>query len=205
VACDAGCRAFDVNGLVTDNVFVAGDVARAPQPLFGYQMLALEHWGNAVAQAEVAAHNMISDEAHRWPHLAMPVFWSTQFGTEIKSVGVPSIADQVVIAQGSVAERRFAAAYGRRGRIVGAVTFNQSKWLEFYGRQIEQGAAFPPTYRTVDQPGDRHPLAAGFPSQPIPTQDATVVLTGHDPAERRATLRRAEPTAATARIPRPRA
>jgi hypothetical protein len=25
VACDAGCRAFDVNGLVLDNVFVAGD------------------------------------------------------------------------------------------------------------------------------------------------------------------------------------
>jgi hypothetical protein len=35
-ACDAGCRAFDVNGLVTDNLFVAGDVARAPQPMFGY-------------------------------------------------------------------------------------------------------------------------------------------------------------------------
>jgi NADPH-dependent 2,4-dienoyl-CoA reductase/sulfur reductase-like enzyme/ferredoxin len=188
VACDAGCRAFDANGLVTDDVFVAGDVARTPQPLFGYQLLALEHWGNAVAQAEVAAHNMISDEAHRWPHLAMPVFWSTQFGTEIKSVGVPNIADQVVVTQGSVADRRFAAAYGRRGRLVGAVTFNQSKWLEFYSRQIEQGAAFPPASRTVDQPGELRPFAAEFPTQPIPTQDATVVLTGHDPAERRASL-----------------
>ena len=76
VACDAGCRAFDVNGLVTDNVFVAGDVARAPQPMFGYQFLALEHWGNAVAQAEVAAHNMISGQADRWPHLWVPAFWS---------------------------------------------------------------------------------------------------------------------------------
>jgi NADPH-dependent 2,4-dienoyl-CoA reductase/sulfur reductase-like enzyme/ferredoxin len=37
VACDAGCRAFDANGLVTDDVFVAGDVARAQQPMFGYQ------------------------------------------------------------------------------------------------------------------------------------------------------------------------
>ena len=60
VACDAGCRAFDMYGIVTDDVFVAGDVARFPHPLFGYQMLSLEHWGNAVAQAEVAAHNMIS-------------------------------------------------------------------------------------------------------------------------------------------------
>jgi len=188
VACDAGCRAFDVNGLVTDDVFVAGDVARAPHPAFEYQLLALEHWGNAVTQAEVAAHNMISGEGSRWPHLSMPIFWSTQFGNEIKSVGVPSIADRVVVTQGSVPERRFVAAYGRRGRLVGAVTFNQAKWLEFYQRLIEQAAPFPPTFHTVDQPIVRRPVAAEFPAQPIPTQDATVVLTGHDPSERRATL-----------------
>jgi len=188
VACDAGCRAFDANGLVTDDIFVAGDVARAPQPLFGYQLVALEHWGNAVSQAEVAAHNMLSDEAHRWPHLDVPIFWSTQFGTEIKSVGVPSIADQMVITQGSVPDRRFVAAYGWRGRLIGAVTFNQAKWLEFYERQIERAAPFPPAWHTVDQPGELRPVAAEFPTQPIPTQDATVVLTGHDPSERRATL-----------------
>ena len=102
VACDAGCRAFDVNGLVTDDVFVAGDVSRAPQPMFGYQFLAVEHWGNAISQAEVAAHNMVSGETERWPHLAVPKFWSVQFGTEIKSVGVPSVADEVAIVQGSV-------------------------------------------------------------------------------------------------------
>jgi hypothetical protein len=32
------------------------------------------------------------------------------------------------------------------------------------------------------------PIQAGFPLQPIPTQDATVVVTGHDPSERHATL-----------------
>jgi hypothetical protein len=134
----------------------------------------------------------------------MPIFWSTQFGTEIKSVGVPSVATQVVITQGSVAERRFVAAYGQRGRIVGAVTFNQSKWLGFYGEQIERAAAFPPTYRTVDQPDELRPVAADFPVQPIPTQEATVVLTGHAPAERRATLVPPEPPAGTSRIPGPR-
>jgi NADPH-dependent 2,4-dienoyl-CoA reductase/sulfur reductase-like enzyme len=188
VACDAGCRAFDANGLVTDDIFVAGDVARAPQPAFGYQFLALEHWGNAVAQAEVAAHNMLSDQASRWPHLSMPIFWSTQFGHEIKSVGVPGIADQVVVTQGSVPERRFAAAYGRRGRLVGAVTFNHSKWLEFYQGLIEDAAPFPPQFRTFDRPVVLRPVDAELPVQPIPTQDATVVLTGHDPSERHATL-----------------
>lgn len=72
-------------------------------------MLSLEHWGNAVAQAEVAAHNMISPGPPRRPHLAVPVFWSSQFGVNIKSVGVPTYSDQVVIAQGSLSERRLVA------------------------------------------------------------------------------------------------
>jgi NADPH-dependent 2,4-dienoyl-CoA reductase/sulfur reductase-like enzyme len=127
VGCDAGCRAFEVNGVVTDDVFVAGDVARFPHPLYDYQLLALEHWGNAVTQAQIAAHNMISTPADWWPHLASPVFWSAQFGTNIKSVGVPTFADQVVIAQGLVAERRFVAAYGSQGRITAAVGFNQGR------------------------------------------------------------------------------
>lgn len=188
VACDAGCRAFDVNGLVTDDVFVAGDVSRAPQPMFGYQFLAVEHWGNAVSQAEVAAHNMVSGETARWPHLAVPKFWSVQFGTEIKSVGVPSVADEVAIVQGSVGSRRFLAVYGYKGRIVAAVAFNQNKWLDFYEPLIDQAASFPPTFHHIDEPDDAQPVPAGFQPAASPTQDATVVVTGHYPNERRARL-----------------
>ena len=188
VGCDAGCRAFDFNGVVTDDVFVAGDVARFPHALFGYQFLSLEHWGNAVAQARVAAHNMVSTQAERWPHLSVPVFWSAQFGTNIKSVGVPTVADEVVIAQGSVEHRRFVAVYGRRGRIVAAVTFDQAKWLGFYQGLIEACAPFPPPLSTVDQPPLMRPVPAEFPDRILPTHQATVVVTGHAPNERRAVL-----------------
>jgi NADPH-dependent 2,4-dienoyl-CoA reductase/sulfur reductase-like enzyme/ferredoxin len=184
VSCDAGCRAVDVNGVVTDDVFVAGDVARFPLPAYDYQFLALEHWGNAVAQAGVAAHNMICAQGERWPHLALPEFWSTQFGTEIKSVGVPTYADQVVIAQGSVPDRRFVAVYGYHGRITAAVAFDQAKWLEFYAGLIDRAAPFPPSFRTVDQPPDGEAVAAEVPDRP--THEATVVVTGHRPSERRA-------------------
>jgi 3-phenylpropionate/trans-cinnamate dioxygenase ferredoxin reductase component len=61
----------------------------SPLPLFEYQMLSLEHWGNAVVQAEVATHNMINPGPLRRPHLAVPAFSSSQFGLNIKSVGVP--------------------------------------------------------------------------------------------------------------------
>jgi NADPH-dependent 2,4-dienoyl-CoA reductase/sulfur reductase-like enzyme/ferredoxin len=188
VACDAGCRVFDANGLVTDNVFVAGDVARQPQPMFGYQYLSMEHWGNAVTQAEVAAHNMISNETGRWPHLEVSAFWSLQFGNNIKSVGVPSIADQIEITHGSVEKRQFVAVYGYKGRVVGAVSWNQGKWLGFYQQLIEQAAPFPPPYDMTNPPADRAPMPAEFPTRTYPGRDEVVVVSGHEPSERSATL-----------------
>ena len=174
-ACDAGCRAFDVNGLVTDDVFVAGDVARSPHPLFGYQFLALEHWGNAVAQAEVAAHNMISDEADRWPHLQRavvlvhPVRRQHQVGRRADASPTRSS-----ITQGSTDDRRFVAVYGYKGRVVAAVTFDQARWLEFYERLIEQAAPFPPDL-PHRRPGRRarRPGPAPILPRPPPCADRT--------------------------------
>ncbi|MEU3986640.1 FAD-dependent oxidoreductase [Streptomyces sp. NPDC026672] len=186
IACDAGCRAFDFRGIVTDDIFVAGDVARSPHALFGYQFLSLEHWGNAVAQAEVAAHNMISPSTDRRPHLWVPAFWSSQFGVNIKSVGVPPMGDQIMITQGSLAERRFVGVYGHQGRIVAAVSFDNTRWLEFYQRQIERGAPFPVEYPTVDRrPEGRRPVPADFPDPSLPTHGPTVTLSGYSPADQR--------------------
>ncbi|MFF4576856.1 NAD(P)/FAD-dependent oxidoreductase [Streptomyces sp. NPDC001373] len=189
IACDAGCRAFDIRGIVTDDIYVAGDVARSPHALFGYQFLSLEHWGNAVAQAETAAHNMLSRSADRRPHLWVPAFWSSQFGVSIKSVGVPSMGTEIVIIQGSRAERRFVGVYGYQGRVIGAVTFDQCRWLDFYEQQIEQTAPFPPPYPTVDRrpEGDR-PLPADFPDPSVPTHGPTITLSGYSPADRRMTF-----------------
>src|SRR5437660_1688893 len=86
IGCDAGCRAYDINAIVTDDVFVAGDVARFPHPLYYYQFLALEHWGNAVEQASVAAQNMVCAPAERRPHVDVPAFWYSQFGVTNNSV-----------------------------------------------------------------------------------------------------------------------
>jgi 3-phenylpropionate/trans-cinnamate dioxygenase ferredoxin reductase component len=188
VACDAGCRAFNMYGIVTDDVFVAGDVARFPHPLFEYQMLSLEHWGNAVAQAEVAARNMISPGPLRRPHLAVPAFWSSQFGVNIKSVGVPTFSDQVVIAQGALETRRFVAVYGYRGRVTAAVSVNHAKWLEYYEHLIETAAPFPPEPATVDPPASYTPIPSDVPDPKVLSHGPTVALTGHLP-DRRLILR----------------
>jgi 3-phenylpropionate/trans-cinnamate dioxygenase ferredoxin reductase subunit len=189
VACDAGCRAFDIHGLVTNRVFVAGDVARSPHVLYDYQFLATEFWGNAVLGAEVAAHNMVCEETERRPYLLVPSNWSGQFGVNIKTVGVPSFGDEIMFTQGSVKERRFAAAYGRRGRIVGAVTFDHGKWLQYYEQLIMRSAPFPPPAAGFDIPADSKPIPADFPARGVPTGTPDVVLTGHNPAERQAEFR----------------
>jgi 3-phenylpropionate/trans-cinnamate dioxygenase ferredoxin reductase subunit len=189
VGCDAGCRAFDVNGVVTSRIFVAGDIARAPHVLYDYEFLAMEHWDNAVLGAQVAAHNMVCGETDRWAHLMIPQFWSGQFGVNIKSVGVPSFGDEIMFTQGSVKQRRFAAAYGQRGRIVGAVTFNHGKWIPYYEAQIARSAPFPPNPAGSDFPEDMRVMPAEFPARGVPTETPDVVLTGHNPSERRAEFR----------------
>ena len=189
VGCDAGGRAFDINGLVTNHIYVAGDIARAPHVLYDYEFLAMEHWDNAVLGARVAAHNMVCDEVSRWAHLLIPQFWSGQFGVNIKSVGVPSFGDEIVFTQGSVKQRRFAAAYGRRGRIVGAVTFNHGKWIDYYRDQIAQSGPFPPHPPGFDFPENMRVMPTDFPERGVPTETPDVVLTGHNPSERRAEFR----------------
>src|SRR5260221_7398526 len=148
----------------------------------------MEQWGNEVEQAAVAAHNMVCAPAARRPHVAVPAFWSSQFGVNIKSVGVPSAAEEVVITQGELADTRFVAAYGKAGQLVAAVTFDHNLWVEFYQRLIEQAAPFPPTMHGVEQPALRSPVPAAFPDPRVPTHDATVILTGYDPNERRREL-----------------
>ncbi|WP_440555316.1 NAD(P)/FAD-dependent oxidoreductase [Streptomyces sp. SCPE 10] len=185
LACDAGCRAFTMYGIVTDDVFVAGDVSRFPHPLFGYQLLSLEHWGNAVTQAEVAAHNMVSPGPLRRPHLSLPTFWSTQFGLNIKSVGVPTYSDHVVIAQGSLEARRLAMVYGYRGRVTAAVTVDMAKVLEYYQHLIETAAPFPPPAGAADRAlAAEIPIPSDVPDPSVLSHGPTVALTGYLPDRR---------------------
>ncbi|NRG41096.1 FAD-dependent oxidoreductase [Rathayibacter sp. VKM Ac-2835] len=152
VDCDASCRALAGDGSVVDGVFVAGDVAAFPHPSAGGRRISVEHWGNAVGQATIAAGNMRTGGQAR--HEEIPVFWSNQFGHVIKSVGMPDAATSMMIAQGSLDKRAFVAVYGHGDRMVGATAIDQVKWLEHYRRQIRRGAHFPPTGRTIDSPSD---------------------------------------------------
>ncbi|WP_336488065.1 NAD(P)/FAD-dependent oxidoreductase [Methylobacterium nigriterrae] len=162
VTCDGACRVLDAGGTPSEDIYAAGDVARWPNPLYGGRLVSVEHWGNAVEQAEHAARNMLSGPEDQAPYAHLPAFWSSQFGVNIKAVGLTEGADAVTIVQGSRASGRFLAVYGRAGHSIAAVSFDQARWLPSYAGRIAAGAAFPPILDATDQPGIEA-LPPGFP------------------------------------------
>ncbi|GEO99950.1 NAD(P)/FAD-dependent oxidoreductase [Methylobacterium haplocladii] len=151
LTCDSACRALDSEGRPAPGLYAAGDVARCPSPFYGGRLVAFEHWGNAVAQAGHAARNMLANDDDQRAYRHLPSFWSSQFGINIKGVGLADGADAVAVVQGSRASRRFLAVYGREGRAIAAISFDQARWLPAYAERIEAGAAFPPILGATDQ------------------------------------------------------
>ncbi|GAA5614177.1 rhodocoxin reductase [Streptomyces platensis] len=165
VVSEGDCRAVAGSGRPVEDVFVAGDVARWPHPLYPGQLLRLDHWDNAVAQARTAAYNLTRGPDERRDHQPLPAFWSQQFGRYLKSVGVPAVADRVVVTQGALDQRQFVAAYGLKGRLVGVVSVDSPRVLDGYAALIEARAPFPPRLGATDGPDRLEPVDAGFPGR----------------------------------------
>ena len=133
VVCDDTC-------LAAPGVVAAGDVARWPNRLFG-QSMRVEHWDNAIDQGMAAARRLLAgDDAE--PFAPVPWFWSDQYDRKIQLAGRSGSDDEVVIVTGSLEERRFAAIYGRAGRIVAVLGFNRPRHVMQYRRLIARSASW---------------------------------------------------------------
>ena len=177
LTCDGACRALDADGTPCPDIYAAGDVARWPIPLYGQRLVSVEHWGNAVEQAAHAARNMLAGPEDQRPYAHLPAFWSSQFGLNIKLVGLTAGADAVAVVQGSRESRRFLAVYGQGGRTVAALSVDQARWLPAYAQAVSAGSPFPPILDATDQPRIRT-AAPGFPPprarEPAPRVPETV-------------------------------
>ena len=143
------------SGLVVDNgvlcdetllaapgVVAAGDVARWPNPAFGGEVMRLEHWTNATEQGVAAAARLLAAEGEAQPFSSVPFVWSDQYDVKIQVVGHVRGDDDLEIVDGSLAERRFVAVFGRDGRLTGAVAFSRPRLLMQYRRLLVEGASF---------------------------------------------------------------
>lgn len=119
VVCDATTTA-------APGIVAAGDVARWPNPVFDGELMRIEHWDHAFDQAEHAAKALLAGPGAE-AYASVPWFWSDQYDRKVQLAGRVRADDEVVIVEGSLAERRFVALYGRAGRLVGVLGMNRPR------------------------------------------------------------------------------
>jgi len=108
------------------DVYAIGDVARWWDPA-GRVTRRVEHWTNAVEQANLVAHQILRLDRPR-PDVTVPYFWSDQYGVKIQMVGRSAPGDTVeVLRCATPAGARRVALYSRAGRFTAAVTFGWPK------------------------------------------------------------------------------
>ena len=110
----------------TGVIYAIGDVARWHDAAGGVSRR-VEHWTNAVEQASLVAHQILSPGQRR-PYASVPYFWSDQYDRKIQMVGRAADGDAVeVLRCATQAGDREVALYSRAGRFTAAVTFGWPK------------------------------------------------------------------------------
>lgn len=125
---------------VADGVYAAGDVVRWPNPKFGGELMRVEHWENAVEQGNYVGRRIAGAEAE--PFAPVPWFWSDQYSYKLQLAGRPRGTDQMEIVEGSIEERRFAAIFGRDGKLTGVFGLNRPRHVMQYRGLINDGATW---------------------------------------------------------------
>jgi len=135
VECDATCASS------VSNIVAAGDIARWPNAFSG-QRARVEHWTHAVEQAAHAAKRLLRGPAFNEPFSPVPYFWSDQLGVKIQFAGHAlggADADELRVVEGSVAERKLVALFGRKDRVVGVLALGKPARLVHYRKRIADG------------------------------------------------------------------
>jgi NADPH-dependent 2,4-dienoyl-CoA reductase/sulfur reductase-like enzyme len=135
VDCDA-TLSTNVEGIVA-----AGDVARWPNPVFGESMR-VEHWTNAVEQAEAATKRLLHGPDGAAPFASIPFVWSDQYDRKFQIAGSIGPKDEMRVCHGSLASRQFVALFGRGEHLVGALAVNRARLLMGYRRMIGKRVSF---------------------------------------------------------------
>jgi NADPH-dependent 2,4-dienoyl-CoA reductase/sulfur reductase-like enzyme/ferredoxin len=140
VRCTPTCHARDVWGRTAPHIVAAGDVASWPNARFDDKPRRVEHLIHAVEMGQHAADSLLRGPERAARFTPVPRFWSEQHGTRIQAAGIPALATEVEIVEGSLRAERFVARYSRPTpfgpQVVGAVAFDMPLQLLDYRDQI---------------------------------------------------------------------
>ena len=132
VECDATCQA-------APGIYAAGDVASWYNPHFDARMR-VEHRLNATEQGMAVAANLLGADKTFAP---VPYFWSDQYDARIQAYGIFPQGADITVLHGDLASRKFVAAYGERGTVVGVLGWNSHRELRKLRRLVVDRAPWP--------------------------------------------------------------
>jgi 3-phenylpropionate/trans-cinnamate dioxygenase ferredoxin reductase subunit len=123
-------------------VYAAGDVARWPYRPAGAAetLLRLEHYDNAIRQAEHAARNMLGERVAYTP---TPYFWTEQFGWMTQYIGYAERWDQLV-RRGEPSAGAGAIFYLDEGRLRAVLSINRPRDHGALRKLVGAGAQIDP-------------------------------------------------------------
>lgn len=121
------------------DIWAAGDVASWPDPLTG-ERSRIEHRTNASEQGMAVARNLLADQDAAQPFRTVPYVWSDQYDRKIQIYGRVRGAEQMRVVDGSLADRKFTAVFGRDGRVTGALGINMVRPLRTLRALVAEGA-----------------------------------------------------------------
>ncbi|ORA26280.1 NAD(P)/FAD-dependent oxidoreductase [Mycobacterium aquaticum] len=146
------------NGLLVDalcrtslpGIFAIGDSVAAPNRYAGGATVRLESLQNAADQGVIVARHIAGQPQGDPP---VPTFWSDQYDLKLKTVGLNTGYDEVVV-RGTPASKSFSVVYLRDGRVTAIDAVNAMK-------DFAQGKAL------VRSGADIAPALLADPSRPI--------------------------------------
>ncbi|HEY8478810.1 MAG TPA: FAD-dependent oxidoreductase [Spirillospora sp.] len=154
VAEEAGLEVSD--GILVDaslrtsdpDVFAAGDVANAHNPLLG-RRIRVEHWANALNGGPAAARAMLGHDVVYDP---VPYFFSDQYDLGMEMAGVVTEGEyDRIVRRGDEASREFIAFWLSGGRVVAGMNVNvwdvtdDIQALIRSGKQVDAGRLADPS------------------------------------------------------------
>ncbi len=136
VVCDD--RLFAADGIVA-----AGDVARWTwRHDRGEEQIRIEHWQVAAEAGVAAGRSLLAGRSEAPSFTPIPYFWSDQFGIRFQVLGSPRGDDEVVVTEGSLAEGRFLALYGRAGRLRAVMAIGKPRQLMGFRPLLQSGSSW---------------------------------------------------------------